>query len=369
MYDVIIIGAGPAGISAALELNKLGINNICIIDRAKFPRLKPCAGYLTTSTKDLLLDMDVDITNHNYQIIKGFKLFYKNKQRLHMDNKGLWSNHKIDREELDFALFNKAKEKNIIIKEKESVIKHDKDNNKVTTSKSTYSYKHLIFADGTSGFSSNYQNKHKKKNIALQITFPSNKKESVDIHFGITKKGYAWVSSTGKITNVGFTDVYKRKIDYVKVMEDFTKELGFKIDKTKIKSSFVPIRINKNIVMNNNIYFTGDSVGAADPITLAGVSYAILTGKYAALSIKNNNHKEYIKKVKKLGTKFLSMKLMMDIFYLKTTLFCLFSIGTNFFGEFISYTFDNLFANSKIDYKSIMKIITGYRKHKKQKQD
>ena len=33
VYDVLIIGAGPAGLSAAVELKKLGINNILVVDR------------------------------------------------------------------------------------------------------------------------------------------------------------------------------------------------------------------------------------------------------------------------------------------------------------------------------------------------
>ena len=45
-YDVIIIGAGPAGISAALNLQKLGKKNILVIERYAFPRYKCCAGYI-----------------------------------------------------------------------------------------------------------------------------------------------------------------------------------------------------------------------------------------------------------------------------------------------------------------------------------
>ena len=32
-YDVLIIGSGPAGLFAAMELEKMGIGNIAIIDR------------------------------------------------------------------------------------------------------------------------------------------------------------------------------------------------------------------------------------------------------------------------------------------------------------------------------------------------
>jgi geranylgeranyl reductase family protein len=52
-HDVVIIGAGPAGSSAALELERLGIDHL-LIDRAVFPRPKPCAGLLPPAVEDIL---------------------------------------------------------------------------------------------------------------------------------------------------------------------------------------------------------------------------------------------------------------------------------------------------------------------------
>lgn len=46
IYDVIIIGCGPAGASAARELHKSGLS-VLIIDKLKLPRKKLCAGGLT----------------------------------------------------------------------------------------------------------------------------------------------------------------------------------------------------------------------------------------------------------------------------------------------------------------------------------
>ncbi len=45
MHEVCVLGAGPAGASAAAELERLGIEYV-LIDKAKFPRSKPCGGVL-----------------------------------------------------------------------------------------------------------------------------------------------------------------------------------------------------------------------------------------------------------------------------------------------------------------------------------
>ena len=42
-YDVLIVGGGPAGSSAAINLAGSGLR-VAILDRAQFPRLKPCGG-------------------------------------------------------------------------------------------------------------------------------------------------------------------------------------------------------------------------------------------------------------------------------------------------------------------------------------
>jgi flavin-dependent dehydrogenase len=47
--DVLIAGAGPAGIAAALPLHRAGLR-VAVVDRARFPRDKPCAEYLSPGT-------------------------------------------------------------------------------------------------------------------------------------------------------------------------------------------------------------------------------------------------------------------------------------------------------------------------------
>jgi len=42
-YDVIIVGGGPAGATAGIQLGGRGLR-VALLDRAEFPRLKPCGG-------------------------------------------------------------------------------------------------------------------------------------------------------------------------------------------------------------------------------------------------------------------------------------------------------------------------------------
>ncbi|MDA1061930.1 MAG: NAD(P)/FAD-dependent oxidoreductase, partial [Chloroflexi bacterium] len=51
--DVVVVGAGPAGSSAARELAQRGVE-VLLLDRARFPRDKPCGGGVTIRCDSLL---------------------------------------------------------------------------------------------------------------------------------------------------------------------------------------------------------------------------------------------------------------------------------------------------------------------------
>jgi flavin-dependent dehydrogenase len=53
LYDVIVVGAGPAGSTAARECAQRGLS-VLLLDRAEFPRDKPCGGAVSVHTASLL---------------------------------------------------------------------------------------------------------------------------------------------------------------------------------------------------------------------------------------------------------------------------------------------------------------------------
>jgi geranylgeranyl reductase family protein len=52
-FDVIVVGAGPAGCTTAYELNRLGYK-VLLLDKCRFPRVKPCGGALSIKALNVI---------------------------------------------------------------------------------------------------------------------------------------------------------------------------------------------------------------------------------------------------------------------------------------------------------------------------
>jgi flavin-dependent dehydrogenase len=52
-YDVIVVGSGPAGSTTARECAEKGLS-VLLLDKAEFPRDKPCGGAVTVRASKLL---------------------------------------------------------------------------------------------------------------------------------------------------------------------------------------------------------------------------------------------------------------------------------------------------------------------------
>ncbi|ODS55471.1 MAG: hypothetical protein ABS36_09970 [Acidobacteria bacterium SCN 69-37] len=71
--DVLIVGGGPAGSTCARELVRAGAD-VLLIDRARFPRDKVCAGWITPAVVDALdLDLVDYAAGQTLQPFRGFR--------------------------------------------------------------------------------------------------------------------------------------------------------------------------------------------------------------------------------------------------------------------------------------------------------
>ncbi|GGQ41137.1 NAD(P)/FAD-dependent oxidoreductase [Couchioplanes azureus] len=72
-FDVAVVGAGPAGSAAALAARRAGAS-VLLLDRAGFPRDKPCGDGIAAEALDVLADLGVTGVTHGFPPVAGLRL-------------------------------------------------------------------------------------------------------------------------------------------------------------------------------------------------------------------------------------------------------------------------------------------------------
>jgi len=315
-FDVIIVGAGPAGIAAAQTLLKSKID-FCIIEKETFPRKKLCAGGMTNKCVELLEELKLEYKNVIKQVITSVQIGSKNKvNELTINDPVIM----VDRTEFDNNNLSQIKKQNKNVFEKEYVINIEE--NILTTNKNEYKFKYIIFADGVNGYSRKLSN---LKNIGFCVEFDIENRndKSAVLSFDAIRDGYAWIFPKGNYSTIGLGKFKNVKDDYKKLLLDFCKSKDIEVKNEKILGFPIPNgSYLKSSVIDDNKILVGDAGGLVDPISGEGIYYALLSGKFSAESIieklKNNNinlPKSYNKKVKVIHRALAKKMFISKLFY------------------------------------------------------
>lgn len=353
-YQVIIVGAGPAGLCMALSLYKDNIKNICVIEINSKNHHKPCAGLLTPKANDNFKKLGIDVLNDlNYYKVKNISVFNDNKKVFKIKYKNeedfsFLSSSKPDRKTLDMHMREKCEQLGIKIFYDTKIEDLNIKEKLLKTNIANFKYDNLVFADGTNGYSKRF-NKIKSKNISIEsISKYKSKDNFVNLYFGVVNQGYAWIGSTGTFLNVGFTAIYDKNENYINKLIEFAKQNGYEIKDKDIIGAFFPNAINKNICFND-IYIIGDAAGLTDPLTAEGLYYSSLTAMLVSKAIKNNNYKIYLKGIKQCKRIFKFNKTIKKPFYNKFIRQIFFNNFCRRYPKFTSFMFHNYILKGSIN--------------------
>ncbi|MCK4914852.1 MAG: FAD-dependent oxidoreductase, partial [Candidatus Eisenbacteria sp.] len=68
-FDVIVVGAGPAGSSCARRAAELGLS-VTVLEKSTFPRFKPCGGGLTDKALRLLNGEQTPVERQRFDTVE-----------------------------------------------------------------------------------------------------------------------------------------------------------------------------------------------------------------------------------------------------------------------------------------------------------
>jgi flavin-dependent dehydrogenase len=327
--DIVIIGGGPSGLSTALHIARdfpLLIRRILILEKARYPRPKLCAGGLVLDAEIILQRLGLDVCEVPHVDVEKIRFDFEGKG-LNIRIPKQHALRVIRRDEFDNWLSKKAKDKGIEIRDGISVKNIIPDQNCVTveTDQEIFRAQVVVGADGSNGITRRciFPNAPVYTARVLEVITPerhvvaSEAKQSPPNfggvlgrnipHHNINRDGIAYFDFLPVPNNIaGYVWDFPTQINgeamrcwgiydtnilasekRPQLREPLAQELsrlGFNLDDYEIKGHPIRWFSPQNQMSVPRVLLVGDSAGA-DPLFGEGISIALGYGALAAREI------------------------------------------------------------------------------------
>jgi geranylgeranyl reductase family protein len=307
-FDVIIVGAGPSGTSCAYNLKRFNPKlNILLIDKAVFPRYKPCGGGVSP---DVFNYFDFDLSEvidyrckQSVMVIDG--------QRTETDVSDVLM---VRREVFDDFLLKKSRDKGVEIYTDCEVISVASDRRAATiqTKQGNFSAKVVVIAEGAKGKLAKKLGILPQHNIVAGMEY-EHYTESLDgvleINFDQGNSFYAWnfPKSDGLSLGVGALIKGKQKKgqSLPKQLTEYVNHLGINtLDKKNKHGHPIALYSGRSKLVHQRVMLIGEVAGCVDPLTAEGIRPAIKSGYLAAEVLHQAIASNQLSKIKKYNQVF-----------------------------------------------------------------
>ena len=314
--DVIVVGAGPAGASAAYWLASAG-RSVLMLEKTAFPREKVCGDGLTPRGTRALVEMGIDVSeqagwlhNRGLRVIGGG-------QRLHLDWPELTSFPSFGlvrpRADLDAMLAQQAVKAGAQLYENTSVTapvqsKTGRVTGVTTKEGKTYTAPLVLAAEGVSGKLAQalgiHRNDKRPLGVAVRRYYTSPKTHDdyleswLELWDGVPNEsnllpGYGWIFGMGDGTvNAGLGVLNSSagfgKTDYramlTRWLDNTPEEWGLREPNATCptRGAALPMGFNRTPHYVDGMLLVGDSGGSVNPFNGEGIPYAMESGRFAA---------------------------------------------------------------------------------------
>jgi geranylgeranyl reductase family protein len=293
LYDVIVVGAGPAGATCARICAREGLKTL-LLDKDTFPGQKPCAGGVSARALALLdfalPDDVIEKECFGVQVrYAGRSNVIRKKERMGV----LVSRDRFDRFLADKAVESGAR---FLAGEKVVEVVETADAVTVGTERNRYKARFVLGADGIhSRIGQSVRPPFRKDEIVLAVTgnvpiddnvmSERSQNDSIVMEFGLAPLGYGWLFPHRGYFSMGVAGLASEFSAPRKALSEYGRSLH--VQPGPIRGHFIPLGGIKRRIASSRILLAGDAAGFADPLHGEGIVHAILSGKLAAGSIIN----------------------------------------------------------------------------------
>ncbi|MBW2646575.1 MAG: NAD(P)/FAD-dependent oxidoreductase [Deltaproteobacteria bacterium] len=275
--DVLIIGAGPAGLRCAEVLGNSGLS-VLILEKNKVVGPKVCAGGVTglVPGEDLPTDKGVRFYQHHV-FVNGKESVISLKHPIAM----------IDRHTLGDFQLNRLKRLNVRIYTDNKVISVNHDY-AVTKRGAKIYFRHLVGADGAISLVRRYLGLKNKFYIGMQYITPKTYAKCCwVVQPRVLRSGYGWIFPHKKFTSAGV--YFNPKLVPHETAKEFLRSIlqRHDLDHPEAKLETAPINCRYSGVKFKNIFLAGEAAGLVSAASGEGIAYALTSGEDIGRHIVN----------------------------------------------------------------------------------
>lgn len=291
-FDTIVVGGGPAG-SAAAHTIAAGGMSVAVVDRAVFPRDKPCGGLLSERSERIFKGIFGQAWGPAIETTANGVVFYHGDRLLsRLDYYGRV--YFTSRSHYDTYLLELAAKRGARILQNAAVSSIDPQNCAVFLA--NHPPLRADFIIGADGVNSripkqiNCSNRSRRAlALGLEIELPrgllKRPVEAPEIYFGIVKWGYAWVFPKKNSITIGIAGLLKDNRDLKPHFEQFLRQICGYVPNIEFKGHPIPFGSYLRIPGHRSVLLAGDAAGLVEPVTGEGIAFAMLSGRYAAEAV------------------------------------------------------------------------------------